>query len=797
MRKTKKLLSVLLALAIIIAALPVLPFTTIAETEGLFTYTVSGDEATITQFNDTSYAGDLIIPSTLGGHTVTKIDDYVFRGCTGLTSIVIPDSVTSIGWYAFSSTGLISIVVPDSVKSLGWSVFNNCKSLKSLHIGKGVTYIDDAYNQLAGCDSLESITIDSENPVYHADGNCIIKTKTKTLTFGCGNSIIPVNGSVTSIGSFAFSGIVINSISVPLSIVSINIFAFDACSISEVYYYGTLDQWQAINIGDYNEPLIKAKKHYICDTVGHDYIADVVEADCLHGGYTTYTCSRCGDSHTGDYTAPTGHKCDEWTITKNATCKVEGERVGVCKFCGTAMQETIPTVSHAYDAWRYDVLPSCEQNGRIICTCLLCGDKKTITIDALGHEYSSAWTIDSEPTCTAAGQKSHHCIRCDAVSGQTEIPATGHNYTTVTVEPTCTKGGYTSHICSVCGSSYKTDIVSASGHTFTHTSARAATCTEIGWNEYDTCDICGYTTYEEIDTLGHDYQEIANGYICSRCDAVIENTQAVEHHFVKTIVRPTEQADGYTQYTCLDCGYYYRTDETHFQGGAKLSVSSMVTGAGKKVVLTVSIKDNPGIYSFTLDVNYDKSSMTLSSIKNLNKLSGDLSLGADKVLWLNNSHENSTYNGEIFQLIFDVSALTTAQDYEVSLNYSAGSIVNYQLNDVNFAFESGVVTVEGFTAGDINGDGVCNNKDLILMSEVFARNYTAYKKGKAHTENNRIRGFNLFGNAGMNILKDIEIVVLGVTIERVALDINNDGAINNYDLLTMMKYLRGEEIEIL
>ena len=146
--------------------------------------------------------GAIVIPDG-----TEKIGDYAFLGCSGLTSVTIPDSVTSIGDRAFSwCSGLTSIVIPDSVTSIGARAFN-------------------------GCSGLTSIVVEDGNPVYHSDGNCLIKTGSKTLIVGCKSSVIPNDGSVTSIGRSAFYGCSgLTSVTIPDSVTSICRRAFYGCS---------------------------------------------------------------------------------------------------------------------------------------------------------------------------------------------------------------------------------------------------------------------------------------------------------------------------------------------------------------------------------------------------------------------------------------------------------------------------------------------------------------------------------------------------------------------------------------
>lgn len=81
--------------------------------------------------------------------SVTSIGNYAFCGCIGLTSVTIPDSVTRIGNYAFSGcTGLTSITIPDSVTSIGNGAFYKCTGLTSITIPDSVTSIgDDAFGR--------------------------------------------------------------------------------------------------------------------------------------------------------------------------------------------------------------------------------------------------------------------------------------------------------------------------------------------------------------------------------------------------------------------------------------------------------------------------------------------------------------------------------------------------------------------------------------------------------------------------------------------------------------------------
>ena len=84
------------------------------------------------------YTGDIIIPESVTyedkTYRVTAIGDHAFRGCSGVTSVTIPESVTSIGSYSFRQTGLTSFTIPESVTDIGDCAFYGCENLVSVKV---------------------------------------------------------------------------------------------------------------------------------------------------------------------------------------------------------------------------------------------------------------------------------------------------------------------------------------------------------------------------------------------------------------------------------------------------------------------------------------------------------------------------------------------------------------------------------------------------------------------------------------------------------------------------------------
>lgn len=171
--------------------------TTTPKTQELFyqglKYKTVNEEIFITGYTD-DLPSVVNIPAKIGGISVTKISGTAFSNCRNLTSITIPDSVTSIGYQAFSDTSLTEITIPNSVTSIA-GTFSYCQSLISITIPDSVTSIgNEAFED---CINLTSITIPN---------------------------------SVTSIGEHAFSGCTgLKEINIPNSVTSIGYRAFYNC----------------------------------------------------------------------------------------------------------------------------------------------------------------------------------------------------------------------------------------------------------------------------------------------------------------------------------------------------------------------------------------------------------------------------------------------------------------------------------------------------------------------------------------------------------------------------------------
>ncbi len=297
--KKKTLLSFFVVAVVLLTACVIFIPNAKAATDGIFTYTISNGEATITHC-DTSASGALVIPSILGGCPVTSIGEWAFYGCISLTSVEIPDSVKTICNYAFCESDLINVIIGDSVTSIGNSAFSGCTNLTNLEIGNSIRTIGHwafsgctnlikielpnsvtsiGYRAFYDCNSLKNIKMpDSvksvgEQAFYNTEYYSTAKNWTGKVLY-IGKHLIEARdtetreytikeGTKTIAGSAFPNYNNLISIEIPESLMSIGDMAFfDCSSLATVYYSGTEEEWGEISIGWENDRLLSANIIY-------------------------------------------------------------------------------------------------------------------------------------------------------------------------------------------------------------------------------------------------------------------------------------------------------------------------------------------------------------------------------------------------------------------------------------------------------------------------------------------------------------------------------------------------------
>ena len=197
-----------------------------------------------------SFAGCFILKEVVLPDSLSSIGYGAFMQCESLESITIPDSVTSISYGAFwDCINLTNVIIPDSVTSIGKRAFELCVSLKSITIPNSVISIGEG--AFSDCGRLTSITIpDGVNSI--GERAFMYCSNLKSITIG---------DSVTSIGDSAFFDCYsLTSITISDGVTYIGDLAFSGCeSLNTVYYRGSEAEWNEIEIREYNDDLEDAE----------------------------------------------------------------------------------------------------------------------------------------------------------------------------------------------------------------------------------------------------------------------------------------------------------------------------------------------------------------------------------------------------------------------------------------------------------------------------------------------------------------------------------------------------------
>ena len=262
--------------------------------------------------------------------------------------------------------------------------------------------------------------------------------------------------------------------------------------------------------------------------------------NCHNDGNVTYLTV-----HTGGTQGP--------TCTEGKTCEKCGAEYGV--------------LGHDWGAWT----PNYASNGTHTRRCKRCNAEET---GSCSGGYATCDTLGMCNTCGGSYYGGHAWGEWSSAGNGTHTRSCT-NYCREVDTAKCTGGKATCSakaVCEVCGGEYGEK--DSNNHALEQHAAKAPTCTDIGWDAYDRCIRCGYTTRKELPAQ-HDLKQHAakaptctekgwNAYeTCSRCDyTTYAELPALNHDYQAVTVAPTCEADGYTVFTCSRCNDSYTADPT-------------------------------------------------------------------------------------------------------------------------------------------------------------------------------------------------------------------------------------------
>ncbi len=351
--KLKKVISIILAIALVISIVP-LSITAAADNE-------CGANAFWTIEDGTLYIYGSGRMSTYSYNNEAPWKNYYLR--QEYSDVVISPGITSIGAYAFYyCDNIYSISIPKTVTTIGEKSFLGCEALTDINLPKGLRFIPDfAFDS---CSALETVEIPSS-----------VKSFGQNAFDNSGITEFRIPDGVTTIPYGMFEGCSqLQEVVIPDSVTKIDSFAFYKCgNLSDVYYVGSESEYSKIDISSlstYNEGLTYADIHYLC-TDSHIYDNDMDDTcnkcryrrklhakgttgDCLWTlDDTTLTISGSGDM--GDYydyesgaiAAPWGEKITN-VIIENGV-----ESIGTCTFLGcedlvsVKMADSVTSIGYA------------------------------------------------------------------------------------------------------------------------------------------------------------------------------------------------------------------------------------------------------------------------------------------------------------------------------------------------------------------------------------------------------------------------------------------------------------------
>ena len=309
--------------------------------------------------------------------------------------------------------------------------------------------------------------------------------------------------------------------------------------------------------------------------LGHNWDdGTVVAPTCLEGGYTLYTCLRCGTTMKTNETAALGHDLrDDWYVFAEEGLTTTYRR-DCHRNCGYYELKSETGCLFLADE---TVAPTCTEDGYTVYRCQTHPSEtyKADIVPALGHECSEQWVVTKAPTCTEKGEEQCYCVRhddgttCDKVYTR-EIEAVGHDLVkTEAVAMTCEKDGCAEYYtCKNC------NMIFADAEAATPTTLDQLRIPASGHNRLNAdgeevwvveqASACGVTGRERLYCQNEHCDET---YVCESCGgthhALLDEREIAEitpNYILVYHKEPTCYAGGYDEYSCLNC---IGTDHEH------------------------------------------------------------------------------------------------------------------------------------------------------------------------------------------------------------------------------------------
>lgn len=525
-------------------------------------------------FNGCSALAKITLPNTL-----TTIGGYAFYACYGIpqldlsntalttlenyalyqmretTKFSLPDSISSIGTHAFSvstSNGAVPTILPASLRDK----VNYKDAATSPWLNRKVMFTDENVKTIHFYGN--GATIGDTEPMFVSEGSKVTLpscgfSKTNyifkgwnTKADGTGESYKP-NATLTTIPSKLYAQ-----------------WAKTSYKVNLVYTGGTIKINGVNHTNSYTMTCTfkNASTTYSLPTTnqvmraGYRFVAWYDNEECTGKILTKITIDNVSDMtlYAKWRVDPNhSHQWDKGKVTKEPSCKEEGEILYTCSVCkGTKVEALAKTDNHQWREWTTITKPTCSTEGKESRTCTICGTTEERAIPTIPHTVVKE--ADKAATCTENGYKGReYCSVCNTtIKERTIIPATGHQWDEwhTALAKTCTTDGKEERVCSKC-SEKEERTIPATGHTPKKEEGVAATCTNNGHEGNTVCEVCGETLKEGkvIPKLGHDWSN-ENGK-CTRCG------ESHEHSFGEgTIIKElTCTQNEEIDYKCSKCGY--------------------------------------------------------------------------------------------------------------------------------------------------------------------------------------------------------------------------------------------------